>query len=337
MRHIALLFAAATLAFACGTPAQVTPDSGPAQSQGDGGITLAQSTIQVNLTATQLSLSLGPLPVPAQSQIVYCANVTLPNEATLPITSFTSTQSKGGHHVIVFANKVDTAESPAVVCSQTIDPRTKTYIYISQKEQDQQGFPPGVGLLVTGRTSVMLQVHYINTSSAPIQVSTVVNMNIGAPGQVTIPAAPLLFYRGEFSVPPGASHVEASCNVGQGFDVAMFAGHMHSHGTNFFLHMTQGLPDGGAPPFDAGNEQDLYDTTSWDSPPEQNYPNGFTVPDGGTFHWGCDYQNDGTATIDEPDEMCAVLGNLYPAPHGGLICYALKSGHCYCGYLGNAP
>ena len=275
------------------------------------------------------SHSVGPLPVSAGSQAVYCTDFHLGNDGPISVIGYSSTQTTGGHHLILVLHTTDTPDSPPTPCDQSasIDPRTGSMIYISQITQDTQLFPPTVGIQLPANASMMLQVHYIDASQSDLQVSTTVNVLAGAAGSVTQPAAPLLFYAGNFTVPPGQSSTFATCVMSNPspYSFFMLAGHMHSRGTNLTIDFNLY----GQPP------QQIYQTATWDSPREEQFDPPLIVRPQSQFTWTCDYTNTTSQTIKEPDEMCAVLGNYYPAPKGSLTCFA-AAGTNVCGCVNGA-
>ena len=209
--------------------------------------------------------------VSAGTQAVYCTNLHLSNPTPIEVIGYTSTQTQGGHHLILVLNVTDQPDGPPTPCTQgsALDPRTGSMVYASQIQQNSQMFPPHLGMTLPAHASVMLQTHYIDATPNDLTVSSTVNVVAGQPGSVDIPAAPLLFYDTGLQIPEGASSATGSCIVQtpDPIDVFMLAGHMHSHGTNFVLDFTD---------TDGGTEQ-VYQTNVWDSPPEKD----FTPPNPG--------------------------------------------------------
>ncbi|MHB1843788.1 MAG: hypothetical protein ACYCWW_03005 [Deltaproteobacteria bacterium] len=301
---------------ACGAPS-IRSDGGIQDAGQDGG-GLPPGT-------TTYSLNVGPLPVQAGTQIVYCTNLHLHNPQPIDVIGFSSTQTTGGHHLILVENNKDVPDSQAPwVCGQgeAINPKNGSMLYISQIEHDQQIFPTGVGIHLPANASVMLQVHYIDATPADLTVSSTVNVLAGAPGSVTIPAAPALLYDDGLVVPPGLSQSFASIpNVtGQTLNFFMLAGHMHWHGTDFKLW----YQDGGTTSETLGGDNGplLYENQNTDSPTEDFLTPPLVAPPNSIMSWSCSYANWDGGTIEQPDEMCAVLGIYYPAPNGSLSCFA---------------
>ncbi len=280
---------------------------------------------------TTYTLNVGPLPVQAGMQAVYCTNVHLGNPEPIDVVGFTSTQTLGGHHLILLSYKTDQPDSPPTPCDQStaVDPRNGSMIYISQIQQDSQSFPAGVGMTLPANASLMLQVHYIDATVQDLQVSTTVNVIAAAAGSTTQTAAPLLFYDANISVPPGQSTATASCTMQNDHALFFFmlAGHMHSHGTNFVLDYTNSQ----------GQTTQIYQTSQWDSPQEKDFDPPLVVRPTNVFTWSCDYTNNTGATIDGPNEMCAILGNYYPADQGSMSCFAAGTSLCDCFYGGGLP
>ncbi len=270
------------------------------------------------------TVQVGPLPVSAGTQAVYCTYLHLGNDQPIDVVGFASSQTQGGHHLILVINAADHPDAPATPCSQgeALDPRKGSMIYASQVAQDSQWFPPQVGMHLPAHASLMLQTHYIDATPNDLQVSSSVTLLAGQPGSVQIPAAPLLFYDQSLTVPPGTSSATSSCIVqtADPIDVFMVAGHMHSHGTSFELDFTD---------LDGGTQQ-IYQTSQWDSPPEKDFTPPLRAQPGSTFTWTCSYFNPDGGTIDQPDEMCVTGGAFYPAPQGSLVCVADGTTGCFC-------
>ncbi len=235
MRKAAPLTALVLVLAAC-SGGKETPDGGDAGP--DGGLPPGSTTYTLNV---------GPLPVSAGSQAVYCTNLHLGNDQPIDVIGFRSMQTTGGHHLILVENASDQPDGVPTPCSQSasIDPHKGSMIYGSQVAEDSQTFPTGVGMKLPAHASLMLQTHYIDATAADLQVSSSVTVIAGPPGSVNIPAAPLLFYDTGLSIPQGVSTSTASCFVQTPapINVFMLNGHMHSHGTNFVLDFTD--VDGG--------------------------------------------------------------------------------------------
>jgi hypothetical protein len=311
MRGLGPLLSVTLLAACAG--ATSAPDAG---SGTDGGLPPG---------STAYSLSVGPLPVTAGTQAVYCTNLHLSNTAPIQVIGFTSTQTEGGHHLILVENVTDQPDSPPTPCSQgaSLNPAVGSMVYASQVQHDSQIFPPHIGMTLPAHASLMLQTHYIDATPNNLTVSTTVNVIAGAPGSVDIPGAPLLFYDTGLEIPEGTSTSTASCIIQtpDPIDIFMLAGHMHSHGTNFTLDFTN-VEDGGT--------AQIYQTSVWDSPPEQDFSPPLLAAPGSVFTWACTYFNADGGVITDPDEMCVTGGTFYPAPSGSLVCIAEGTQVCVC-------
>ncbi len=283
--------------------------------------------------ATTYTLTVGPLPVKAGTQAVYCTDTHLSNDQPIDVIGYTSTQTEGGHHVILMAYKTDTHDGGTYPCDQSasVDPKNGSMIYITQVAQDSQIFPPHVGMRLPAHAPVMMQTHFIDATPNDLQVTSTVNVLAGASGTVTTPAAPLLFYNATLQVPEGQSSAAASCIMANSPETDlkffMLAGHMHSHGTDFTISFTN---------LDGGTSQ-IYQSSSWDSPVEEPFAPPLDVPNGSAFSWTCGYFNADGGVIQSPDEMCAILGNFYPAPQGSLTCFADGTAGCACFNGGGVP
>jgi hypothetical protein len=273
---------------------------------------------------TGYTVQVGPLPVDAGTQAVYCTDMHLGNATPIDVVGFLSTQTLGGHHVILDITAKDQPDGPPTPCQQgdALNPNTGSMLYASQLPQDSQMFPPGVGMHLPAHASLMFQTHFIDATPNDLNVSASITVIAGQPGSVQVPAAPLLFYDTGLQIPEGVSSSTGSCilQTPAPISVFMLAGHMHSHGTNFVLDFTD--VDGGT--------RELYQTTTWDSPPEKDFTPPLFAQPGSTFTWTCSYYNADGGIITDPDEMCVTGGTFYPAPQGSLQCVAVGTKVCVC-------
>ncbi|MHB8418560.1 MAG: hypothetical protein ACYDCL_10820 [Myxococcales bacterium] len=321
MVRTTLFLLTASCCLACTGPT-LDPDAGPpdaGDAGSDGGLPPGTTTY---------SVSVSGLTVKAGTQVVYCTYVHLNNPQPIDVVGFQSQQAPGGHHVIVVANNGDQPNKAPWVCSQgeAINPQNGSMIYVSQIEQDSQLFPAKVGMHLPANASLMVQIHYIDATPNDLSISSTIDVLAGAPGSVSIPAGPLLFYDYGLTVPEGTSTSPSNCIMPPGPDMSFFmlAGHMHSHGTDFTLQFQD---------LDGGSFQ-IYQTSQWDSPPEAWFAPPLLVHPGTEFTWTCSYANADGGTIQSPDEMCATLGLYYPAPAGSMSCFSSGglNGVCGCVY-----
>ncbi|MDP2317607.1 MAG: hypothetical protein Q8P41_32275 [Pseudomonadota bacterium] len=177
------------------------------------------------------------------------------------------------------------------------------------------GLAPGMAVELEAGQRWVLQSHYINYGDEPMRVRDLAVLATVPTEEVTTWAAPLIFSRQDFSLPPGeASTTSFRCETDQKWQLHSLLGHMHEWGTRFTVER---MADGVASPF---YEVDEWDPAYRDEPVVQTWAAGeMTLPAGSTFRTTCEWYNDTDAALVFPHEMCVAVAMIYPQK-GPVIC-----------------
>ncbi|HEX4337095.1 MAG TPA: hypothetical protein VH062_14355 [Polyangiaceae bacterium] len=271
---------------------------------------------------TQQVFTIDPFEVDPGGETYKCQDMPNPIGKDVAILKADSVFSAGSHHMFAFkidakdANlAADGSKGPIVDCPNgglEIHP----YISLSQTQHQITTYPEGVGRSLKGTDVIRMMVHYLNTTSGPLQANAQVTVDYVDADKVTSLAAEMFLFAGNLSVPPGMSTHSYSQVMPADVKILQATGHMHSRGTHFVANAVSAT---GALP------RQIWASDTWDEPPSTDYTPGFAIPGGDSVQFTCTYQNATSKTLSlgesaATNEMCLFFGVYYPAPGGvGLI------------------
>jgi len=177
----------------------------------------------------------------------------------------------------------------------------------SLRMPDDDGAGNPVALELLANAAGFIEMHYLNTSDAPIIAAPVrLSANGLATGVAYTKTATFTTYKGTISLPPlSVSSVSDSCAVPDSVKFWWFSTHTHRHAT--LAKVGKGA-------------QTIVTTTDWEHPAIANFSTSpfypFTM--GETLTYACDYANDTNNTIHagdsyQTDENCVAIGYFFPA------------------------
>ena len=248
-----------------------------------------------------------------------CSYVQGTNDTEADIVAFHTQQSAGGHHLIVY-----TVDHPITLaphqCPQGGQPGW-SQLLASQDKTEDITFPAGVGFHVKAHQQYAIETHYINSTSAPIQVHDQFSTKIGQPGTVQQHAGVYFFGTTNIDIAPQSqATATVSCPVPQAMGIHTMFGHEHKMGVG--VNVTHVAADGSSTP--------LYSTTQWDGPPITKFDPGLSLDTTDTIQVKCDWNNTGDTRLRYPHEMCFGIGYYWPAT-GGLNCTSGgRQDTCHC-------
>jgi hypothetical protein len=223
------------------------------------------------------------------------------------IARFVSHQTPGSHHLLLFY-KTGATDAPLADCSGL---EFAPGPYGSQRPDDEIDYPPGVAAVVSPGDGFRVQVHYLNATASPIDVS--VRLELTRDDSYTDRAAILFFTNTDLHVPAGATGVvaEKTCTLPFAVNLLQSTGHMHRHGVSFQA---------------VSGTQMLFESTSSSDVAPSLYAPPLALPAGAPVTFRCTYDNDGATPLQYgesalTDEMCIFTAQFYPAPFGGWTCF----------------
>lgn len=286
-RARALAIAVAAVAVGCGLP----------DPPGFGG------NVQGGETKT---LALTSFAVAPGAEVYKCQTFANPFGGSVDIDRFESHMTPGSHHLLVFFK--DGASDDALESCSGLEFAPGPYG--SQRPDDALDYPSGVAVPLSRTRGLRLQAHYLNASTAPLQVSVSVTIRVAKPGAIGNRAGVIFFNNLDLDIAPGTSTVEKSCLVPYEVKMIRAAGHMHQHGVRFLAR---------------SGSTTLFETTEWGDVQPALFDPPRTIAGGSRIEFSCTYQNDTGMNLRfgesaRSDEMCVFTGQFYPSLGDGLSC-----------------
>jgi hypothetical protein len=261
------------------------------------------------------TITLAPFTIDPGAEVFMCQNFDNPfGGVDAAIQRTESNMTKGSHHLHLFYGASDASRNLAPCSGLEFHP----LIHGSQEPHAISQYPAGMATKLQGGMAVRFQVHYLNTTTAPLPVQAAVSLTTVDPTTVDKWVAQLYMNRIGLSVPPGNNQtVTTTCTIPTSFGpIGLIGGvsHMHKWATHFVANTSTGVK--------------LYDTTQWDEPVATPYDPPVLLNPGDKITWTCTYNNDSgrTLTFGESaavNEMCIFTGRFYSSPTGqDLECMA---------------
>jgi hypothetical protein len=289
---------------------------GSASSQAEGGLTTTNGVPQddpdIDYSIAPVTLTMTQFTVPANQEVYYCQTFANPWAGKqVDIKTYSLNMGVGSHHMFAFyqSNASDVALAPCPNGGLQFG----AFTFVSQSPQKTVNFPQSVGATIPASTGFQLMVHYLNTSSSTITSSVALTRYIAKSGVVTQHAGVLFLNNMSITVaptctPPNGCPSSDSYTLPQDVNVLSTEGHMHMYGKDF---VTTVSPAGQLP-----NGQ-LYETTTWDEPVQQQFAPPVKISAGSTVTWTCtDVNSTGQyLTFGESaltNVMCISQSIIYP-------------------------
>ena len=181
-----------------------------------------------------ITLTSQPYTLQAGQEKFYCYTMTLQSDVV--VTGFTPTYGKGTHHIL-FAQTLALEPEGFSDCN-VLFKTTWAPLFLGGIETTPLALPQGVGISLTKGTQILLQLHLLNSSSAPLTDSTGVTMELAADPKAPFTPAGIFGMTDEtITIPPNSAGFQQSmsCKTGKPLDVFAYFGHMHRIGTHMTL------------------------------------------------------------------------------------------------------
>jgi hypothetical protein len=281
--------------------------SSSSTSAGTGGMDPATTT----LTAT-----MGPFSIPPGEEAVKCVVVNLGNAAPAFVRRFRTDLEQGSHHLIVYTT--DEAETSTPFDCQSFGVTGGSAIFIAQQPHSELVFPKDpngvpVGLALAVNQKLRLEMHYINATSAPLDVLGKAQMDVLPETSSVIKSG--FAFEGAFSIPtiPALGEADTGLRFQQGLPgtrVFALTTHQHHLGTEMRVWYANDVND---------TSTLVTDSLSWSDPPLVLFNPSLDFPSGSSkgFTYQCHWKNPTAADVHgglgANDEMCFFWHYYYPA------------------------
>ncbi len=248
---------------------------------------------------------------------LYCYYTTLPTTEPTGFSRITSSMTPGSHHMIVFeARQPKRPDGTFEECTgfgiESPDggiPDIPAWLYASQEPEQHLDMPEGVGLASIAAQPILINMHYVNTTDAPIEAHVHVELEPIARGAAYTEAHTYFTFATEIDVPAGATgSAGGSCDVSPDAKFIELSTHSHRYTTS--AHVT----DGTTP---------VLETLDWEHATVNRWDAPYFSFQSGKLDYRCDYDNTTSAplTMGESavsNEMCMAVGVFFPATNDVL-------------------
>ena len=272
---------------------------------------------------TTFTPSFAPvMTMPGQEQTM-CITFPLENAGPVLVRRFSTSLASGTHHIILYRAPTEKENLTPTPCMGLSGLLTGSHpIFIAQQKHSELLMPTSddgkpVALPMDAHEMVRMEMHFINTTAAPIAVSGSIAMDT-LDGATTAADAwvrsDLAFWgTSKINIP-----AHGKGDTGVKFQVALpdthtfaLTTHQHHLGTSMKIWMGTSATD--------PNLMLLTDGTNWADPPLKQYspPLSFPASSGLGFAYECQWDNPGDTAVkfgeSANDEMCFLWHYYYPA------------------------
>ena len=237
--------------------------------------------------------------------ITYCTYMEGLTDKDRRVHTTTGTQSKFGHHAIIFyataPEKPHTAECYG-------EGMVNLHQMLGATGGEGNAFwepPANVSTLVPKGSQMVIQSHWINTVEEPTRVQAMMVTIPGKTGPDAINAGSVAIVDTTFKIPPqGPYETFTECTFDRPHDLIMSLGHEHEWGTHVFAEVTR----------TDGTTETLLDRPfvphDTFAPPVDDHPlaTPLKFAMGDKLRMTCQWENTTTDALQFPREMCVFFG-----------------------------
>jgi hypothetical protein len=253
--------------------------------------------------------------VPAGAELLRCTYGVFPSDrGVIAAPGAESHYTPGSHHMLAYRTNLKTVPMQGVYDCQDgggSSMVTGSY-YEAQQPDSMRSLPPGIAHEFQPGEILLMQAHYINTTSADVNAHVELRIHTMNLADVQQEAGSIMFSNGNISVAPHAkSRSSMTCTLPSDFNPALLWSHMHSRGIHF-----EATTDDAAAAASLGT---LYSNDDWSEPQPRDYPYAPPVVLHANSHitFSCDFQNDTDQTFTfgqsaATNEMCILHGMYWP-------------------------
>ncbi len=246
--------------------------------------------------------------IPAASEATMCTYIANPFNTEMDIVASAGLQSTFGHHLLLMDVGMQGTAGDVHPCADADMSHAR---FLGGATDAAQNFvvPDGIAVRVKAGGNLLIQSHWINTSTKPTDVQGVINLTAKPVDLARKPAQTFTVYSTQISIAahqPG--HVSTDCTFKSNIDFFLLAGHEHAWGTHVKIERV--TPSATLNLYDKDWQPDY---TS--APPRLMFtadkPLSFKAGD--TMRVTCDFDNTTDKPIYFPNEMCVGFGMYFPA------------------------
>jgi hypothetical protein len=302
------------LSIGCGSEVGAPDGAGGAGSGGQGG----------GADNPSFTVTFDPLTVEPGGESTQCVVKRVGNDEQIRVHQIHNVLPSGSHHLIVYRT-ADTEEQlvpfDCEAFSDTLDPEKGSPVMITQKHDETLTLPDGVAFTFAPGTMVRLEMHYINTTAAPLEVSATSTFVTMPEAEFRDEASFLFVGNPDIQIPPngsatlGPTFLPLPQNL-SGVNFFGITGHTHQWGTNVTVAAAASA---------SGPDTVVYDVPDWlwSEPATVYHDPPFQLAADGGFRFTCEWTNHSAQTVGFGEsanaEMCFFWAYYYPS-EGAFVC-----------------
>jgi hypothetical protein len=296
------------------------PSSGGGVDAGSAGVVLGDASAPNSELGTPITLTMDSFTVPANDEVYMCQQFGNPFGKDIDLVKMVGSMSAGSHHFFVFNMTPSTGRSTTAPLAPCLDKGLEfhPFPFLSQQPEWTVQYGPGMGYPLVGQNGLMMNVHYLNTSSMPVTPKVTITIYPAKPGTVTTHVGTIFLNNQTIYVPAGTPQTKelavSNSNVpisDENYTIFTHWSHMHQYSTDFTAST------GGSV---------FYEEKQWSEPPLITAGTGTNqspllpkqMNSGATITWTCMYYNPTSQAMTFGDsavtnDMCIYLGQYFPA------------------------
>jgi hypothetical protein len=271
------------------------------------------------------SVTFGPVTaVQPGEEHTQCVVKRLDNPTSMHVGQIHNELHDGSHHLIVYKTADTVEQTTPFDCQPFTDllhPEKGVALMISQKKDDTLDLPAGVGITFDAGQMVRLEMHFINVTPNPLDVSATATFTPIPDAEFKDEAGFLFVGNPDISIPPhgkatvGPTYLPEPSQL-KGVKYFGMTGHEHQFGTGVKVATSTAK---------MGTDTSIYDPPgwTWSEPQTVYYDPAVQIPSGGGFRFTCTYDNTSANQVgfgeSAKDEMCFFWTYYYPS-QGALVC-----------------
>jgi hypothetical protein len=246
-----------------------------------------------------------------------CRYVQMPSDrGVIAVPSAESEFTPGSHHLLAYRSDltaIPSGQTNVWACSDGAwMVHQRGSYYEAQQPLSRRDLPPGVAHRFQPGEVVIMQTHYVNAGSGPLDAQAKLTLHTVEVATVPQEAGSIIWTDVNISVEPGGkSRSTMTCTIPTDIYPALLWSHMHKQGSNFVA-----VTDDQAAATALGT---LYQENDWSEPHPRAYPNNPPVAlhAGSHVTFSCDFANPNSYTLTfgqsaETNEMCILHGMYWP-------------------------
>lgn len=243
-----------------------------------------------------------------------CVVLALNNPSPIWVNALTATMSPGGHHLVLERMPADSQLTEAPFPCDATGGLDETRLFIALQPTSAVTLPSGVAYRLEANQHLIVQLHYLNATDAPLNVRGEVELAEADSNVAWIEAASV--FTGTFAIElrphqVGRAQVDAIIGfnpapAGKQRHVFALSTHTHHLSTRTSIHRIDAAGEYGAL---------LYESVSWAEPPLTMFVPVLTLQPSERLRLTCDYLNPSDRVVKfgakADDEMCMLWAHVY--------------------------